>query len=88
MTAPLSGTDEYITALLDRCAELHDEIDALQQSNADLLAACEALFPMAEAGIPALLESSHPEERDGHHDAWLAKLDIARAAIAKARGQS
>lgn len=53
----------------------------------ELLEALKSLLPLAENGIPALLENSHPEERPGHHDGLLAVIDTARAAIAKAEGR-
>ena len=72
MTASLPGTDEYIDALLNRCADLHDEVDALQQINVDLLAACEAALQMID------------NKMDMYIDGRTA-IDL-RAAIAKARG--
>lgn len=70
----LKERDELVAALRERAAA------------PDLLAALEGLLPLAEAGIPALVARSHPEEQSGHEDGCIAMLDAARAAIAAAKG--
>lgn len=59
---------------------------ALIAAAPDLLDALEGLLQLAEAGIPALVARSHPEEQSGHEDGYIAMLDAARAAIAAAKG--
>jgi len=52
----------------------------------ELLAACEALLPLARAGVGPMLADSHPEEMAGHGDGLEALIDATVDAIAKARG--